>query len=337
MLRWLVMMLVTTLLATASRGDVSITLRAVARIDAGTPLTIGTVATVSGDAAIAALPLASNTADAGRLTIGIEDIGRTLRAHGLRRADVTVRGDACTVIIRAPRTATPPESEPVEAESVVSEPEGHTVRDHVRAAIERAIGKDGSRVRLAFDATDAEALARITAGLTVDVHATGLSRRTPIRVTLYHSDGAIEVIRLRVGVHVLRDVARVTRSLPRGSSVEPDDFTISQEWLVPDEPHIDPTEAVGQRIRRTVDTGDRLTSASVEPPVAIKRGDIVMVHVVSGAVVLRQESRALDAGRVGERIRLEPLSGGRPFQAAIEGPGRAVIMAGHSASLGDAS
>jgi flagella basal body P-ring formation protein FlgA len=337
MARWFVIVLVTTLLAAASRADVSITLRTVARIDAGTPLTIGTVAAVTGDPSIESVPLAFDTAGAGRFTIGIDDVRGALIKRGVRRAGVTVRGDACAVIVRESQAAVSTETQPVIAALPEPTQGERTVRDHVRDSLERSLGIEGNRLRLMFDPNDQSTLARATAGVTVDVHATGLSRRTPVRVTLYHGDGSIEVLRLRVGVQVLRNVARVSRSLPRGTTLQLSDFTVSQEWLVPDEPHLDPADAVGQRVRRTVDTGDRLTSASVEPPIVIERGDIVMVHVVSGAVILRQESRALDAGRVGERIRLEPISGGQAFQAAVEGPGRAVIMAGPSLTVDNAS
>ncbi|MEL6797758.1 MAG: flagellar basal body P-ring formation chaperone FlgA [Planctomycetota bacterium] len=324
--RPLIMLMLALLLATPARADTAITLRSAARIDAGTRLTIGDIATVSGNAPVATLPISAQTDQPGRITVPINTVRQALETAGIARSEVTIRGDRCIVIVRESRDAASlPQSIP--APKVQSADTGErTIRDHVRAAIERSLGVSGDALRLGFDPSDAEQLRRATAGMTVDVHATGIGRRTPARITLYHADGSIEVVRVRVEVQIRRAVARLTRNLPRGASVGPNDIAVSHEWLAPDEPHIEPAVALGQRLRRALDTGDRLTDASVEPPIVIERGDIVMVHVVSGTVVLRRESRAIESGRVGQRIRLEPLSGGRVFRAAIEGPGRAVIM-----------
>ncbi len=336
MRRWLVVLLMAVLLGAGARADVAVTLKAVARIDAGAGLTVGDVASVSGDASVHSIPVAAATGDPGRMIVGVDDVRRALAAHGYGRADVTVRGQTCTVVVREKRAAG--ESGPIEPVTEPVEPltNGTTVRDHVRAAIERVLGVSGGSLRLAFLEDDAATLGRATAGLTVDVHATGLGRRTPVRVTLYGADGSIEVLRVRVGVQLLREVARANRALPRGTALSAGDLSVSREWLAPDEPHVEPVKAIGQRLRRGVDMGERLTDGSVEPPVVIERGDIVMVHVVSGTVVLRQESRALETGRVGQRIRLEPMSGGREFRAVVEAPGRAVIVTrGMSSETGE--
>lgn len=326
MRRWLMLGLTAVLLAACARADVAVTLRAAARIDAGSTLTIGDVAEVSGNAAIASLPLDADTAAPGRIMIRLADIQRALDSWGLGRAGATIRGDTCTVIVRQPAASAPHERKHPVITHTDAAPSGLTVRSHIRAAIERTLGVAGGSLRLQFDPADTETVDRPTAGLAVDVQTSGLGRRTPIRVTLYQQDGSIEVVRVRVNVHVLREVARVGRPLPRGATIGPDDVAVTSEWLAPDEPHVEPSQAVGQRLRRAADVGDRLTDANVEPPIVIERGDIVMVHVVSGAVILRQESRALESGRVGQRIALEPMVGGRSFQAAVEGPGRAVIM-----------
>lgn len=330
MQRWLNILVVILLLAAESRGDTTLTMRAAVRIDSGQTLTIGHIADVAGDPSVAALPIDSQI-EAGRLNVTIADVRNTLTEHGYRLASIAIRGDSCAVIVRAPRSVNLTESETTVQ---VAEPQppttGRTVRDHVRASIERSLGIGAEKLRLHFTETDNPTLDLPTTGLTVHVHPTGLGRQTPIRVTLYGRDGSIDVRRVRVGVQILRDVVRVTEQLARGQRVESSHLAVSQEWLAPDEPHIDPAEALGQRLRRTIDAGERLTDATVEPPIVVERGDIVIVHVVSGAVVIKRESRALESARAGQRIRLEPLAPGAPFQATVEGPGRAVIMLGRS-------
>lgn len=327
MTRWLVVFVVLMGLAVAARADVTVTLRPVARVDGGATITIGDVAEVVGGGGIAAVPMGSAEARGGRAVFGVDDVRAALNAAGVGRAGVSIRGESCVVVFRERDGRGAAES--IEFEPAVAEDApalGLTVRDHVRARLAQLLDAGTGELDVQFDTSDAELLGRATAGLTVDVHSTGLSRRTPIRVTLYGPDGSMEVHRVLVGVRLLREVARATRPLERGASVTPEDFAVSNEWLAPDEAFAEPGAVVGQRLRRGVDSGELLSEGNVEPPIVIERGDIVVVHVVSGTVVLRRESRATESGRVGQRIRLEPVSGGASFRAEIQGPGRAVIV-----------
>ena len=98
-------------------------------------------------------------------------------------------------------------------------------------------------------------------------------------------------------------------------------------WLAPDAHAVPIDEAVGLVIRSRLDAGEILDRGSVDSPIAIEKGDIVIVHVVSRTVVLRREARALADGRIGETIELEPLTGGRDrFVARVDSPGRAVVV-----------
>lgn len=318
--------LMTAFAALGARGDVTLTLKPVARIHAGSALMLTDVC--AGAERLADVVIRPEVAAGSRVRVTVEDVRIALRSRGLVGADVALRGDACVVLVRAQAADTAP----TQAAEVARSPEptaptGTTIRGHIRVKLEQVLGGSGDRLDLRFEADDAAVLDRSAAGLTVDVHPLGLGRRTPVRVTLYAADGTIEVHRVLVGVRLLREVARASRVLPRGSGVSAEDFAISAEWLGPDEPYAEPAAVVGQRLRRGVDAGEMLTDANIEPPIAIERGDLVMVHVVSGSVVLRREARALETGRAGQRIRLEPMAGGRAFRAEIEGPGRAVIVA----------
>ncbi|MEM9660968.1 MAG: flagellar basal body P-ring formation chaperone FlgA [Planctomycetota bacterium] len=313
------------LVASGVHAQTTITLRAAARLDADSRPTIGDVAVVTGDSGPGLLPLDASPNGTGRSTVTVGDIQDLIDAEGIPRSQITVRGDACVVLWRTPAVPAADPSPSLAVPQAASLPAGRTIRDHVRASIERSLRLTGDSLRLRFDPADRAMLDRPTAGLTVDVHATGLGRRTPIRITLYNTSGRIETLRLRVGVQITRETARAIRSLPRGHSITASDIAVSNEWLHPDEPHIEPAVAIGQMLRRSIGAGDRLTDGTVEPPIVIERGDIVMVHVVSGAVVLRRESRAIESGRVGQKIRLEPLAGGAAMTAVVEAPGRAII------------
>lgn len=334
----LVALVCSVLYAPSGGAQATLTLRTVARVDADAALTLGHIAAVTGDRSIASLPLpATLTRTIGpdrTMNIGVSDIEDVLRAHGIPRARITIRGDCCVLMVRQ-RASAPLVDETAQLiAELPAAPVGPTVRDHARFRIEQILGMQSDRIELGFEPADADLLARPTSGLTVDVQTTGLGRRTPLRISLYHADGSIETHRVRVDVRLLREVARATKPMPRGKIVGPGDFGVTSEWLGADEPFVEAGVATGKRLRRSVDAGELLSGANVEPPVVIERGDIVIVHVVSGTVVLRQESRAIESGRVGDRIRLEPISGGMEFRARVEAAGRAVIVASRNAGAG---
>lgn len=328
MIGWFTAILVMAFAAMGARGDVTLTLRPVARVDAGSAVTIADVCAGAEASGLGAIALGVRTAGGTQVEIDVAAIREALSAGGVRDAEVSIRGSRCVVVVRPEPEDDAKERAPAEAERVAEQrPAGATIGDHIRGKLEQVLGATGAQLDLRFEASDAAVLERATAGSVVDVHPLGLSRRTPVRVTLYAADGSIEVHRVLVGVRLLREVARASRVLARGSAVAAADFAVSAEWLGPDEAYVEPAAVIGKRIRKTLDAGEMLTSANVEPPIVIERGDVVMVHVVSGSVVLRREARALESGRAGQKIRLEPMAGGGEFHAEIEGPGRAVIVA----------
>ncbi|MCA9292865.1 MAG: flagella basal body P-ring formation protein FlgA, partial [Phycisphaerales bacterium] len=60
---------------------------------------------------------------------------------------------------------------------------------------------------------------------------------------------------------------------------------------------------------------------------AIRRGDLVQVHCLSGGLVVRGRGRAMANGRVGELIECKLEGAERSFLARVDGPGRVVMEA----------
>ncbi|MGP1272259.1 MAG: flagella basal body P-ring formation protein FlgA [Phycisphaerales bacterium] len=324
-------LLLIVLTAASSAAQSVVTLRSVARIDADQPLTLGDVALVQGDAALTLVPLmlGDRHVDARRRrVVTTDDLSASLRAAGIRAHEVSLRGHECEILVR-PAAATPDRQEPGEAAppDPTRESTGQTVLDHVRVRLEQLLGVSGDDLELTPDPRDAGLLATPSLGWTVEVRATGFSRRTPLRITLYGEDGSVREDTVRIGIRTRREIARVRHTTARGTRLDLDDLLIERVWLHPDEQPVPVEEAAGLVLRTRLDAGEMLRRADVETPVAIEKGDIVVVHVVTGTVVLRREARALGDGRPGETVEFEPVgaAGGR-FAARVESPGRAIVL-----------
>lgn len=309
-----------------------ITLRPVARLGADTPITLADVAQLTGGAeALAGMVLIESPSErAGatkRLDIALDDVRTALEADPAFRAGrMALRGESCRVILRAKATeplGEAPDRAPLHIASV-----GPTLRDHIEARLTETLGVSRESLQLAYDPKDAALLASATAGWTVDVQPMGASEAMPLRITMYDASGNIRDESLRVGVRILREIVRTTRAMRRGEGFTPDDLARDTAWLAPDVPYIDAEAARTVRLRRSIGAGEMLTSAHAEQAEVIGKGEIVAVHVLSGTIVMRSPARALSAGRIGETIEFEPLTGGGRFSAEVKAPGRAVAIAG---------
>ena len=131
-----------------------------------------------------------------------------------------------------------------------------------------------------------------------------------------------------------RRVAVAARAIPRGTPIAPDAFTTEDRWLPPTLRAADPSSLEGQSARSRIDAGGLITESSVEPPIAVRRGDIVAVHSLAGSIIVKTRARALASGRRGEVIRFETLASERraradrrEFMARVDAPGLALITA----------
>ena len=111
----------------------------------------------------------------------------------------------------------------------------------------------------------------------------------------------------------------------RRSSIGATGVVVERRWLTPDIVPATLDDCVGAEAKSRLDVGQTLTQAHVVPPIVVSRGEQVMVHYLSGPVILKTKARALEDGRVGERIRLEVIGSKRRLEARVDAPGRAVV------------
>lgn len=332
MIRRFAMLMLLLFAASAVRAQGTVSLKPVARLSIGIPVTLADVAELSGsaqhlaDVEVVADPLAAAGAD-NRLTITMDDLQRAIHAGSTSLISrLRFTGSSCTVILRPapPTSATEQTTDPIPAKP---HPTGLVVRDHIEARLLETLAVSRDRLELTFANRDMALLMTPTTGWTVDVQPTGSSAELPLRITMYDRSGDIRDESIRVGVRILRDVVRTSRALRRGSTLTEEDLTHDTAWLAPDVPFIEPNSAVGLRLKRNVGAGDLLTAGRVELGQVIKKGDIVAIHVISGSIVIRTPARALASGRIGDQIEFESLKGDGTFTAEVKAPGRAVLIA----------
>jgi len=87
----------------------------------------------------------------------------------------------------------------------------------------------------------------------------------------------------------------------------------------------DPEHMIGMQATRTIRAGTPITPHMVEKPLAVERGDRVVISAGSDAFSITTRGKAERSGRVGEQIPVINENSGRRVRGRITGPGRVAI------------
>lgn len=87
------------------------------------------------------------------------------------------------------------------------------------------------------------------------------------------------------------------------------DFTVNQE------------EILGQRTQRRIRAGQPLLASALLPPLAVRKGEQVVIQAEKDGIVASIKGEALENGSEGEAIKVRNLSSGVEIQAWVDGPG----------------
>ncbi len=322
-------MLACALLPLSAAAQTSVQLRQSARVQPGAAVTLGDAAFLSGPEAekIAQIVLIAAEHRSSTPTLGIDQVRRILRAHPepINWGLLTISGSTCTIM--DPLAAAPPTPKDV----LPAAPQTPTVRAAVESRLSGLFDAPPADLRLEFDAADHELLDMSAVGRTIDIRAVGASDRIPLAITVYEGDpGNYRIAAsatIRVGVMVRRDVAIASASFRRGEIIGPGQATVDSQWMAPTVRAIPLDRAVGSAVRSRLAPGMIITDGDVEAPIAVRRGELVSVHCVSGSVVLRTTGRAAEDARDGEIVKLTaPNDSKRWFLARMSGRGRAVAV-----------
>ncbi|MGH7131882.1 MAG: flagellar basal body P-ring formation chaperone FlgA [Phycisphaerales bacterium] len=339
------------LLAGASAfGQASVTLKPSANVAAGSAVTLGQVAEISGpdgaalkDAVVATAPVAGGTAqvDVTRVKAALRD------RPGVVWGKLTLSGGVCTVRAeeggpteapKVEKTKPAPAPAPVveDPRTTLPEPIVHGSVDTVRVLIAQrasdqfAVSMDEMRLRLSVNGGGDGAWldAPIKPGIRCEIVQIGppTGSRMPLRIDQYQRDRLIFSKPVMVDLLVHRTIVSPTVRIERDQVITADQVTVSDEWLSPTAAFVtDLDQVVGATPRKRLDPGRPIVPSDLQSPVVVQRGEAVWVDVLSGSAVIRAKARAMGSGRDGELVQFQLDGSRKTFTARMNGRGRAVM------------
>ena len=337
-------------LGASAAHSAEIALRQSARVAPDAPLTLGDVADLRGEDALALrhVRLSPRARDGATrrawFEVSVQEVREALEREGVNWGRVALTGSSC--LVRLVEERAEPEAEAQAGVPVapadragratriptdVSPGDGSTVQAHAVRALMRLFAVEASDLRVAFDPSDDALLETRVWGRRVDVQpgASGVSSRITLSVWVYEGERVVASGTLRADVEVRRDAIVVVNPLRRGGEITPVDVRPERLWVAPGGAPLltDLNSVVGSRARTRVGVGAMLRSDHIETPIVVRRNDLVTVHCVSGGIVIRTPARAQADAREGDVIEFRIDRTRRPFLARVGGPGIAVMLA----------
>ena len=134
-------------------------------------------------------------------------------------------------------------------------------------------------------------------------------------------------VHLPVSVQAKAAVLVAARSLPRGHRLQADDLrqqtlelgALNGQYL------LDPEQAQGQALRRSVAAGERLTANLLQAPLLVRRGESVLMQLQGVNFLVHANGRALSSGAAGDRVEVENLNSKRVIHGTVSGSGRVTV------------
>lgn len=257
------------------------------------PVRAGESTSVSMDALRSAIDLAASkgVVNAGRLSIS----GSQCRVTTMGVVEAIPAEQATTV---KPLPATAAEAAAQSAD---------TIRTMIIAKAVEAAGLPAADVRVLFETRDASLLDKSVSGRVATITSSGSGEKLVYSVRLYEHEALVSQGEVRVGVTVRREVAVVTSTLDRGSSLAASDFTVQEQWLPLTRKPAPIAEIEGTVLKGRLNAGDVIESRQIEDPLSVKKGDQIVVDCINGGIVLRTIAIATASGRQGEIIAAETV------------------------------
>lgn len=178
------------------------------------------------------------------------------------------------------------------------------------------IGRVDSRLRLAkcteplqtFDPPGRGSQSRSTVGVRCE---------TPSPWTLYVS----------ARIQTVKEVYAASRTMRRGTLLSEDDLR-RQEVDVNRASrgyYTDPEQLVGMEVRRPMREGEVITPTRIDAPQLVERGQTVLITAEGPASNISMNGEALQAGALGDRIRVRNVSSERVIEGEIVGDSRVMV------------
>lgn len=149
-------------------------------------------------------------------------------------------------------------------------------------------------------------------------------------LTLRVKDGAGRVTASVFRLSWFGPIVFATRDLERGEAFSPDsmEVRVASYRRSMGEVFSSSMDLEGKRVRRNVRSGEAIGDRDIEEVPVIDRGAPVVILARSGNVMARLKGRALEAGELGDRIRVRATRYREDLLAEIMGPDTVLVVEG---------
>lgn len=145
----------------------------------------------------------------------------------------------------------------------------------------------------------------------------------PVIVEYTTFDGINGRAQITLSIRVFDSALVASSRLARGQELN--SRSVVCEWRdvtdFPGAPLRDLTAATGYRLRRNIPAGNVITASALEVIPDVEYGDEVTIEFSVGALSLRAVGSALEAGAVGETVRVRNITSKSIIKATITAPG----------------
>lgn len=142
-------------------------------------------------------------------------------------------------------------------------------------------------------------------------------------LTFYVDSRMIRRVPVSARVSITREVLRAAKNIQRGNVIAKGDLEVVQETTIRrhGEALVNEKEALGKQASRNIRAGTTLTSAMVDYPPVVERGNPVIILAENDVLRITTRGEALEDGRLGERVRVKNLQSGKEFSSTVTAPG----------------
>jgi len=301
---------------TADSETLEIRLKASAELPSGKPVTIADVAEIAGPESMACraarVVLTAAPQPGGARRIALSYVAGKVRAAGLNASHVT-GADAVIVAGSCSRLG------------------AQDLCEEAKTYLLSLLPTDGRTYELTVQRTPREIVAP-SGEVSVRPRLVGSAARLGANSIALDAmlDGKIVATTSAViDVRAVAEVLVAAESIPQGTPVT-DANTVTQ----PRDISRTPTAITGLRsdsagrfvARRTIGAGSVITTADIEPPLVVRRGDRVDVLLTCGGITLRTTAEVRQDGRPGEIVQVRPAVSQADIRARVIGPNTVSVL-----------
>ncbi len=126
-----------------------------------------------------------------------------------------------------------------------------------------------------------------------------------------------------VQLHIYKEIAVLAKSANAGQKLNAQDITFIRHDIGASSKdfYTKPSQIIGQQLKRNFKVGTLLTTDMLEPPLLIKRNDMVSIVLIRPGIKIESKGIALESGQLGQRIQVRNIRSERVVTAIVKEQG----------------